>query len=187
MADRDRTLPGLNPPKGRGRFTHYVRANDRVSIPRYRCYVDTEALRQPITETMERQTLSFGWACFERVIPTDRDGDHHNEWLRFTNAAEWWQYAGNFVKGNNTLYVYAHNLGYDAAMLSLATNAERFGWTVEEYVPGQHLLWVRVRKGQTRLCFVDTLNYFTTSLANLGQSIGFPKTTMPATDDSTEI
>lgn len=182
MADFSETLPLKRDRKAR--YTHIIRPNHRGAIPAARVYVDTEALTEQQGSLRQRQTLWFGWACFERV--EHRRGQEYvsSHWLRFETAEAFFTELQCFTHEKTTTYVYAHNLQYDAALLSLASMAESHGWQVSEYVPANHLLWLTLRRDGRGICFIDTLNYFQTSLAKLGESIGEYKThleTQPAT------
>lgn len=169
----DAVLP--RPAKSRGRISHIVRGNARGNVPQHRIYVDTEAFMEYLDPERQRQTLWFGWACYERARP---DRDYHvasEDWLHFTTAEQFFAWCEQRAFKRTCTYIYAHNLQYDAALLALSTMAAVNGWTVTEYVPANHLLWLTLRKDTRTLLFVDTLNYFPTSLATLGKNIGVLK------------
>lgn len=169
----------------RQRVSHVIRPNHGTFVPGERVYVDCEALRTRLPWGRERQSLWFGWACYERVR-TDTVTDAPTEdWLRFTEPVAFWRWVTGHVRSHQRLIVYAHNLGYDAALLCLATNAAATGWEMVDYVTSTHLMWVEFKRGEESILFLDTLNYFGVSLRSLGESIGIAKETMPAVSGST--
>lgn len=168
------------------RRTHIIRANHKQEIPANRVYLDTEAYRERIAPGTERQTLWFGWALFERERLERSEPSYTERWIRFQTADEVFLALGEFARPKTATYVYAHNLSYDAAMISLASMAEKYGWVVTEYVQANRLLWVSMRKEGRSLIFLDTMNYFPTSLKSLGESIGSSKLTIPQETGSQE-
>lgn len=172
-------LPPPRPRKSRPRNTHVIRPNARAAVPRHRAYVDTEAVRTSVTNRVERQTLAFGWCCFERTRATAPDTLSHEQWLRFSDAEDWWLALDAAVYASTALHVYAHNLDYDAALLRVATLAPAHGWELLEWVLAKKLLWITLRRGKQTVYLINTQNYFDTSLAELGTSLGVQKLPMP--------
>lgn len=167
------------------RFTHIIRPNSKVYVPLERVYVDCEAHRTPYGYNVEKQTLWFGWACYERQRDGGAGETITEDWLRFETAETFWTWLESKAQPHTRTLIYAHNLGYDAALLQLATMSANSGWQMSEYVPDPHLLWVQFTKDGRTLLFVDTLNYFNCSLRYLGESIGVGKLVMPeGTTDS---
>lgn len=175
----------LPPMKGRkGRVTHIIRENSRQFTPSTRFYVDTEAYIEALDTTTQRQTLWFGWVHYEYQEYRRNAAPIYSEWQRFETADECFTFIADRTREKSASYVYAHNLGYDAGLLSLATMAARYEWAITEYVPDPRLLWLTMRKGNRSIIFIDTLNYFQTSLDSLGKAIGEHKTlltVLPAT------
>lgn len=171
-APESRNLPLPRRGRSNTRYNHLIRPNHSGEAPQNRVYVDTEAYIEPQPNGDQRQTLWFGWACFERSRPDLRTADTTEHWLRFEDAAAFWDALESFAKEKTATYIYAHNWFYDLAMISAATEARLRGWTITEYVPASHLLWLSMRKGTKSLHFIDTLNYFAMSLEKLGEDIG---------------
>lgn len=163
-------------PQRSRRRTHLIRENARNNAPNIRVYVDTEAVIARSPQGEQRQTLWFGWACFERARPDTPGNPLQTDWHHFTTAESFFTRLEAHTFEKSCTYVYAHNWSYDAAMLSLSTMAATHGWTITEYVPANHLLWLTMRKGSRTLKFIDTLNYFAMPLEALGNQIGVKKT-----------
>lgn len=130
-----------------------------------------------VDENTQRQTLWFGFAVFERSRMERGKSTIAEDWLHFSDADTFFNWVEGRTRERSTTYIYAHNLQYDAALLSLSTMAAKYACVVAEYVPDPHLLWITMRKGNRTLQFIDSLNYFNTSLAKLGESIGLSKMT----------
>ncbi|MCC6005607.1 MAG: hypothetical protein LM590_14815, partial [Thermofilum sp.] len=79
---------------------------------------------------------------------------------------------------------FAHNLLYDyrAAVDRKMLLDSGYNLTFESYDSGRVILkWV---KGNRSITFVDTMNYFRTSLEEIGRVFGLPKLQMPSTYES---
>lgn len=168
------------------RVTHIIKPNSRVYVPLNRVFFDCEAHRNKLKYNVEKQTLWFGYACFERARNDSPGKPVTEDWCRFETADAFWNFLEEHSRNNIRLLVYAHNLQYDAALIQASTKAAERGWEMSDYVQHNHLLWLEFRKGRSTILFVDTLNYFGTSLASLGKAIGFDKLEMPASTTESE-
>jgi hypothetical protein len=106
--------------------------------------------------------------------------------IRFTSPDEFWDVLDANIGNKTCAYVFAHNLGFDAQVVSFDTIPVERGWTMVEYAHSHRLLFVTFRKGNRSIRMIDTLNYFQTSLAKLGEQFGYPKLRMPDDDASVE-
>jgi hypothetical protein len=94
---------------------------------------------------------------------------------RFTKACDLVKFITTHTRDKTLLYVAAHNLSFDFGLTGLHTRLKTKGWTLTFplLTPGSMIL--RYEKGAKTIVFLDTLNYFKTSLDDMGKSIGLYK------------
>ena len=102
-------------------------------------------------------------------------------------SAGWFYSKEEFTRillRERSVVVFAHNLLYDyrAAVDRKMLLDSGYNLTFESYDSGRVILkWV---KGNRSITFVDTMNYFRTSLEEIGKVFGLPKLKMPDTYDN---
>ena len=149
-------------------------------------FVDTETKPVEKTPERERHELWFGEALFVRIQTKDGKEYRHEEWLHFENADTFWDWVVKRTRKRSKTYIFAHNWNFDGSILYTASSLRKRGYRTLQYINGGPPFILRVKSDNNTLALVDTLNYFTTSLEALGESIGIPKKAMPDYDDPFE-
>lgn len=193
-----------NPVKPPPPRPYFLPRNEGTRIPQSLVFVDTEATitRRP-KSTLETHTLRLGVA-----IGLRREG---GQWcrrsvLRFTQAAQFWEWLSARERRKQPIWVFAHNAGYDATLLDLWGQMDRGEYTLADAFADDDdlseadqkkgrpwygcavvadpptILAMRSVRGTVR--WIDTLNYWRIPLAELGQSVGLEKLEMPLGRDS---
>lgn len=188
------------------RQSHFLRKNRQQSFPTHAIFIDTETHPEAHDVLSDRHYLDFGWAAYVRRLK--RGKYSQPKWLRFSTRAELWDWVERLSVPKTKLYLFSHNVGFDAPVTGAFSELPARGWNLESAIiegPPTILKW-RKRLKKWRLPFkgrgfrlqnpwseithtilwVDTLNVWRTSLARLGESVGLPKLDMPARDASTE-
>lgn len=168
------------------RRAHYLKMNQRTEVPRHFIFVDTETKGEKITPTREAHTLWFGWALYVRTRKSRGKNIQTTEWFRFDDHLQFWGWALSKAHKRNKLYIFAHNWNFDGSILYTATTLHSLGWNTLQYINEKPPFFLRVVKDKRFVCLIDTLNFFTTSLADLGVSIGIPKLAMPRDSGAAE-
>lgn len=168
------------------RRAHYLKGNQRTEVPRHFIFVDTETRAEVPGAQREIHTLWFGWALYVRNRKSRGKEIQTEEWHRFTSALDFWEWATSKAHKGNKLYIFAHNWNFDGSILYTATTLRELGWDTMQYINEKPPFFLRVEKERRYVCLVDTLNFFTTSLSDLGSSIGIAKLEMPARTDNGE-
>jgi len=146
-------------------------------MPHAAIWVDTETDPVKVCRGTIAHVLRFGWAAYQRTIPNG--SWTAPEWYRFTTPRQFWRWVLSKTRKKTRLLVFAHNLAFDAPVLHTFDELPKLGFKLGHAViesPPVILCWRR--PGQT-IEMLDTLNWWRTSLAKLGESIGVPKLTMP--------
>lgn len=162
------------------RSRHFLPSNHNTELPSRMIWVDTEAHRGNIVDGNEHQSLWFGCAIYRRYGGKNRDEVVARDHLEFTTALEFWTWASEKAAAKTKVWVMAHNWNYDAAILNTSELLPALGWECKSYINGRPPLIVSWKKDQCSMVMVDTLNYFSASLADIGSSLGIEKLEMPS-------
>lgn len=157
----------------RKRRWHKLKPNKAAQKPVCHLFVDVECKLETVSPTAQRHRLWFGWLC-HWVRRPDRDKDTL-QYLRFTSVIEFWDIVLSFVTANHPLYMVAHNTAYDFGILEIFDRLEDAGFEMYSIYLGNLSVIQRWRKGKKKIFLLDNCNYFTGSLASLGEAIGYPK------------
>jgi hypothetical protein len=179
---------------------HYLRHNKSAWSPQNVLCVDTETSRLALDGRGESYLESF--RCGVAIHLRMRDRKYRRaKPVSFTDRETFWQLVERKANINGVLWVFSHNVGFDSRTLGLWSQLDsgRFSRTKKrdrkrgsktgqrksEYRSGllittdpPTVVEVFTRKGGT-VRFVDTLNYWTCSLAEIGRWVGREKFPMP--------
>ncbi len=188
------------------RQPHFLKKNHRSAQPTHAIWVDTETHPEQYDVLETSQHLDFGWAAYRS---RGRNGQWSKpQWLRFTTRREFWAWVESKTRPKRKLYLFAHNVSYDAPVLGAFTELPRYGWELDGAIidgPPTILTWrhwsrflqwplefrgwrLRSPLGRSTktLVWLDTLNIWRMPLAAIGESLGLPKLTMPAENATAE-
>lgn len=189
-------------------MARFLRRNHGTALPGSIVFVDTETAPsgQPEYETRKLQKLLMGCATYVRLekgLPTRR------KQTVFTTADEFWTWLIEVSQPGRLTWVFAHNIGFDLTVLGFWEMLHSGKWRIRDddfpaIVAERKARGLKPRRGfyvdsdppviisvthstGIRVVFVDTMNYWATSLKKLGKSIGLSKLSMPAngSDDAT--
>lgn len=182
------------------RRAHILKQNATSRLPLRLIWVDTEALNEQGKPAAGRQRLYFGVALYEHYKSSKSGHPMQTDRIRFDVSGDFWDWATGYCLAGRSVWIMAHNWNYDAGILSVQHGLSLRGWESKKYINGKPPLiveWVKYPNPDTtllakdrgcpmRLLMVDTLNYFTTSVADLGRAVGLEKLDMPEGNDPTE-
>ncbi len=164
------------------RYAHYLTANKASESPSNCIYFDTETLDRTIDESTKEAVLNFGWACIRRK----RYGEWSAEsWIRFESRGTFWEWVNENAHEGQKLYIYAHNLNFDASVMGMLSQLDDLGWELQSAIMDDPPTMFKFRKGKATIQLVDTFNYFNMSLKALGKVINLEKYDMPAWETAT--
>jgi hypothetical protein len=166
------------------RRAHWLRDNKTTSSPHLAAWFDTETDQVSIGPDEVGHTLRFGWLAMQR---TRAEHDWlEPDWHRFTSPESFWDLIEARVRERTRLFLFAHNLGFDAATVKTFSELPRRGWKLSRVViegPPTILRWTKPGRS---ILMLDTLNWWRVSLRELGESLGVAKLEMPKPGDSAE-
>ncbi len=86
-------------------------------------------------------------------------------------------------RSTETLWAFAHNVGFDLAVTRLPLHLLSRGWTITAHALTTDAPWARLSRGSHRLVLVDSTSWLPTALADLGLQVGIDKPELPQDQD----
>lgn len=161
----------------KARRPHWLTSNHRANTPVRVIWLDTETTSEPHPDGGERHVLEFGWALYRRRH-RDRAWSKR-EWQRFEDPDTFWDWALAHSHPRTSLTMLAHNAAYDQTVLQAFTILPERGWVLKSAVYDSPPFLMTFKLGTRTLRLWDTLNWWRTSLANLGEKVGREKLERP--------
>jgi hypothetical protein len=156
------------------RVPHFIRPNKKEDRPRRAVFFDTETTPVPLPGGGYRLELKLGWACY-----WDRSGPESCislEWHFFTTREGFWTFLSEHLDPDDDLYLVAHNIAFDWRIVGGFDHAKREKWWIDFlYHKGMTTL-LRYETRQGALQLLDMGNFFSTTLAEIGEVVGVEKT-----------
>lgn len=165
---------------GRPQVTHWLGPNHSEWSPPTVIFLDTE------TETVEddrRQTLALRlWVAATVDRRPDKRGRQRTEWGNGTTGDDLVAWVERQMVGRSTVWLYAHNLGFDAVTTRLPERMMRAGWELTQFSLADRAPWFRLRKAGKSLTMVDSWSWLPKALGTIGDGIGIAKPPLPDED-----
>jgi len=155
------------------RRPHRIRENHGSELPDEFVFFDTETRESPQGGNVTELVFLLGTGIYWRrerdtVIP-----------FRFDTRKKFWDEVNNRSKARQTLYLIAHNVGFDFRVLKGFEWMKRKGFRLEKIIYNQSSNVWTFRNDRRTIYVLDNMNFFKGTLSSLGESIGIPKLTMP--------
>lgn len=158
------------------RKAHIIKKNEKNEMPQNIIFFDTETIEKPAGIETEL-VLKLGVCCYWR-----RRGIGYNDkfqWFNFTLKSSFWDFVFHKISSKNKIFLVAHNIAFDFRVLAGFEAMKNAGFKTNKLIyNGMTNIW-EFKKGNKTICVIDNMNFFKTSLANLGESIGIKKMEMP--------
>lgn len=161
---------------------HRLRGNETEWTPPCLVALDTES-RWELAGTTERHTLRL-WSALATIRRGSSRAVGSQVWGRGTTTEELCDYLEALMVGRDTVWVTAHNLGFDLALTRLPEALTRRGWEASDDSLNPDSPWLRLRRNERRLTFVDSFTWLPVRLAAVGELVGVDKPELPENDDS---
>lgn len=155
------------------RYEGYLKTLSRTTIPLRYIFFDTETLFLSDDTPKIELPLRLGIAIY---IELNKDLTiKKREVHTYYTSEEFINILLKYERSKKTLWVYAHNIKFDIAVLNLPYLFDKLSYKNDvPIINGMMFMWkVKLTKGS--LMFLDTSNYSTYSLKVIGDSIGIEK------------
>lgn len=156
---------------------HYLRANHAEWSPSAVIVLDTETATEHREHAdVERLRLWVAHYTDRRVKAGVRARE---SWGEGDTAAELAAWVDDVTRNRDTVWLYAHNLGFDLSTTRLPLHLVALGWTITDAAVGGKAPWLRMAKGRRHLCLTDSWSWLPTALGTVGDAVAVRKPPLP--------
>lgn len=155
------------------RPAHVLKREKTLAIPRHYIFFDTETTQNANPDGSIRQCFRVGWASYY-----SRPYGRHREtvdWLYFDNVSTFWGFVFERAEPKQRLWIIARNIVFDFTVCCGWDYLRKEGYKLKFFHNNGVSVIVTVQKGNRSIVFLDSMNWFTESLAETGERIGIPK------------
>lgn len=156
-----------------GRFWHRLKENKSTGYPRNLIFYDTETEPKQIDDSLTEHRLKLGVAWFVRR----EYKDHHQkeDITLFTTKDQFFDFVLDHLEPRKSTYIFSHNQNFDFAVIDGINLFNKPGWELKKFIFSNQMFLFHYKYDHNSVYFIDTLNYFRRSLAEMGKVIGLPK------------
>ncbi len=160
------------------RVAHIIKRIKSTKTPTNLMFFDTETKASKIDRTTrtEYHKLWFGYFKAYKLEGTKKVRRIEG---RFDNYKQFWEALLKRTELKCPLIVFAHNLAFDLTQINFWNIHEDFKVETYNYVLEDPPNFIYCRYQGKDIVFVDTFNYWKSSLADMGKSLGINKGEMP--------
>jgi len=155
-----------------GTFYHILRPNKRCGAPSTFIFYDTETTEKARLDGAVEHHLKLGVACYHKrrrkCKPTE-------QWLTFRSPTEFWSWVTSKLEPKKPLWLIAHNQHFDFMVVQGFPQLARLEFTATRPIIDSNRFIVSFVKPPYKIEVVDSLNWFKSSIAQLGRVLGLPK------------
>ena len=159
--------------KGIERHAHWLSRNVSSKRPEAILFLDTEAKVEHVNEVHDVQTFRLGVVCYCEYV--EGEGLVVREWRNLVSPADLWEWIGDLSTQHKQLLVIAHNLDYDGRIARMFSSLPQCGWEPTYFIPAQTCTLYVWERGKCKLTLADNMNWFNTTIAELGEVVGLQK------------
>lgn len=164
---------------------HYLRGNARVWSPPCVLYLDTETA---VTEREADQLLTLRlWVLRQTDRRRPRRGPARSVTRWGRSRVELARAIGESCRGRETIWCFAHNLGFDAVTTDLPGQLVAHGWALSDAAVAAKAPWFIFTRGRATLTVADSWSWLPYPLAEIGTQLGIPKPALPAETDTETV
>lgn len=171
-------------PRGRHDGRHWIAPAGPTWTPPVVAFFDTETVPEMVgDDEVQRLRLWVASAVVRRHKSPARVGATSARGHTGDELAAWVEAA---TAGHDSVWLFAHNLGFDLTSTRLVTRLAASGWSLSSIILAGKSAVVRMAKGKRRLCMVDSWSWLQAPLAEIGKHVGVDKPPLPDWGDSDE-
>lgn len=124
-------------------------------------------------DNIEHHHMTMAWTCHGRH--RRENGQWVWKWSYWENDFDMWQYMDGKSAAKAKVYVFAHNMFFDLQASSAFRHLHTLGWKLD-FIYDKGIAYIlTVSKGNRKLVFLSTTNFYPFSLRQLGDITGLEK------------
>lgn len=155
------------------RIEGYLKPLTGEKIPKRFIFFDTETTAPTKDNNINEFKLILGVAVFIE-LNDDLTINRREEYV-FRDTMGFIDIIESYVRSKTTIYIMAHNIGFDVRVLDLPSVFNSLDYNSEPPILNQNAFIWRVKKDDRTFLFMDTSNLGVRSVYSLGKDLGFPK------------
>lgn len=176
------TEPDLKDPEAKRSGRHWLKPAGKTWTPGVVGFFDTETVPVTVGGTeVQRLRLWCASVVVRRHQNPRRVGASS---ARGETGAELAAFVTEALGRHDSAWLFAHNLGFDLTVSRLLTRLADAGWALSSVAMTGKSAVVRLRRGRSNLCLVDSCSWFPCPLRELGALVGTEKPPLPDWADS---
>lgn len=160
------------------RIPHIVRKVKSMNTPINLLFFDTETTGT-INLKKKEESLHYLWFGYAYALEYRKGIRSREKTTMFTTPIDFWKFLRTRLQKETPLYVFTHNLGFDLTIVDFWLFSNKQDMDIKFYVLEDPPTIIKCEWDKSNIVFIDTLNYWRTSLKMLGESIGISKHAMP--------
>lgn len=136
-------------------------------------FFDTETDFTTNKSGITKHKLKVGWLCYwqRSKIPEQ----NINIWHEFHTTNKFWNHVENYIYSKTRLVLISHNIVFDFTIVDGWNELINRGWTLSRLYEKGRTFIAKYKKGNKSILILDNMNFFLTSIDNLGKQIGYKK------------
>lgn len=153
---------------------HYLKANKSTRTPSTFIFFDTETKPHAIEGKTDRVIHRFhlGYATSFRHVGCEMTRRKH---CIIQNPYYFWDWVVSHLTKHRPVWIFAHNVGFDLTTTLAWEMIEQGDFAVERYVSEDPPVICKLRHEKGNLTILDSMNWFRSSLGQIGNDIGLEK------------
>ena len=155
------------------RAPHALKKETTLTIPRHFIFFDTETSQHVQEDESIEQRFKLGWCVYYRR--PYKDHKQVVEWFYIDRIGAFWNYVVSKALPKQRLWIIARSVVFDFTICKGWENLRREKYKLKFFHNNGCSAIVTVKKGLSTIVFLDSMNWFTESLAKTGERIGIPK------------
>ena len=152
------------------RAFHKLTTQRALKYPKQLLFVDTETTTISDDDDSHEPSLRVGVAQYVRL----NNDLSHAEIVEhvFKKVPHFWGFLTDLCNRTTDLTVFAHNWSFDFPVLNGFNTMMSLGYELRGIVDASPPVIIRYQRAQSRVTFIDSLNYFQQSLKSMGMVLG---------------
>lgn len=172
-------------PAERPNARHWLEPAGRTWTPPVLAFLDTETT--PLADG-DREILTLRCWVASRVVRRQHNAKKPGvTTANGTTGPELADWLDAMTVGTETLWLYAHNLGFDLATTRLLTRLPALGWTLGSCSLSDQAPVIKMAKGRRRITMVDSWSWLPTSLSGIAPMTAHRKRSLPGDDAPADL
>jgi len=166
------------------RKPHVLKANKSCAYPRNMIFFDVES--RLIDSLDKRYHIPYLVVACHYYISYKKKPTATEKWKVFEDVESFWEWVDRCVNKKECCYMFAHNITYDLVASRGLSVLKDLGYRITRYYENNRTFILDFRKKNKTIRLMNVGNWFSGSVASIGESLGIPKLSIDYNNASIE-